>query len=167
MSHRLIVIGRVSKPFGVKGEISIVTFTESFEAFENSEFLVFGDDTKKVRGLRIHKGQALAWLEGVNSPEESKELVGRLVKTDERNLPAKEEDEYYWFELLGMKVFAVDGRDLGEIVAITPTGANDVLHVQGEYGEALLPMIEDVVLEVNTETNIMIVDPLEGLIPDD
>jgi 16S rRNA processing protein RimM len=66
-----------------------------------------------------------------------------------------------------MKVFTVDGRDLGEIVGITPTGANDVLEVQGAYGEVLLPMIEDVVVEVDTEKNKMTVDPLEGLIPDD
>lgn len=167
MSHRLIVIGRAAKPFGVKGEISIAPFTESFEAFENSEFLIFDDAPKRLRGIRIHKGHVLASLVGVTTPESAKELAGCFVKTDVRNLPLKGDDEYYWYELMGMHVSTVDGRYLGTIVAITPTGANEVLHVEGAYGEVLLPMIEDVVVEVDTEKNAMIVDPLEGLIPDD
>jgi 16S rRNA processing protein RimM len=167
MSHRLIVIGRVTKPFGIKGEIRIVPFTETFDAFSNSDFLVFDRALKKVKGMRVHKGNALVFLDGINNPEEAKALSGCFVKTDETNLPPKKKDEYYWFELIGMKVFTSDGRELGELVGITPTGANDVLEVQGVYGEILLPMIEDVVVDVDTENNRMTVDPLEGLIPDD
>jgi 16S rRNA processing protein RimM len=65
-----------------------------------------------------------------------------------------------------MKVCTVSGTELGHITQITPTGANDVLHVEGPLGEVLLPMIEDVVVSVDLAENIMIVDPLEGLIPD-
>lgn len=164
---RFVVIGRAAKPFGIKGEIKITPFTESFEAFDNSDTLIFGESAYKVIRIRIHKGAALVSLEGIDSPEAASKLSGTLVKTSEENLPAKEEDEYYWFELLGMRVFTVDGRDLGKISQITPTGANDVLHVEGTYGEVLLPMIEDVVLEVDLENEKMTVDPLEGLIPDD
>ncbi|HMK36599.1 MAG TPA: ribosome maturation factor RimM [Desulfomonilaceae bacterium] len=167
MSNKLVVIGRAAKPFGIKGEVSIAPFTTSFEPFRNSRFLVFDEASKKVRGIRIHRGRVLVSVEGIDSPEEAKTLIGRLVKTDERNLPPKEEDEYYWFELIGMEVSTVDGRDLGTISAITPTGANEVLHVEGKFGEILLPFSEDVVVEVDTERNRMKVDPLEGLIPDD
>ncbi len=164
---RLVVIGKAVKPFGIKGEIKVAAFTESFESFQNSDVLVFGESTYKVTAIRIHKGAALVSLEGIENPETASKLVGSLVKTDVENLPPKEDDEYYWYELLGMRVFTVDGRDLGKITQITPTGANDVLHVEGAYGEVLLPMIEDVVLEVDTEGEKMTVDPLEGLIPDD
>ncbi len=163
---RLIAIGRAVKPFGIKGEVKISPFNESFEAFKNSPVLVFGESPYKVLGIRIHRGAVLASLDGMDTPEKVKQLSGSLVKTEEKNLPPKEEDEYYWFELIGMKVSTVDGRDLGEIARITPTGANDVLHVEGPNGEILLPMIDQVVVNVDTENNIMVVDPLEGLIPD-
>jgi 16S rRNA processing protein RimM len=65
-----------------------------------------------------------------------------------------------------MKVSTVNGRYLGEITQITPTGANDVLHVEGAFGEILLPMIDAVVIEVDLQNHEMTVDPLEGLIPD-
>lgn len=105
-------------------------------------------------------------LEGVDTREKADELVGSLVKTDQHNLPAKEEDEYYWIELIGMKVYTLDRGYLGEITQITPTGANDVLHVEGAYGEVLLPLIDSVVMTVDLQNKEMTVDPLEGLIPD-
>jgi 16S rRNA processing protein RimM len=165
-ANRVVVIGKVVKAFGIKGEIRISPYTESFESFERSEALILGESPYNVRNLRIHKRAVIASLEGVDTRDKADMLVGCLVKTDERNLPPKEEDEYYWFELIGMKVSTVDGRFLGEITQITPTGANDVLHVEGAYGEILLPMVDAIVVTVDLQNNEMTVDPLEGLIPD-
>jgi 16S rRNA processing protein RimM len=164
--QRHIVIGQALKPFGLKGEIKVKPFTVSLSAFTNSSVLLFQETPYRVLSTRQYGSNVLVLLEGVDSPEQARDLAGSLVKTDRQNLPAKEEDEYYWFELIGMKVVTVDGRQLGCITAITPTGANDVLHVQGAGGEVLLPMIEDVVLEIDVENDQMVVDPLEGLIPD-
>ena len=163
---KFVVIGQALKPFGIRGEIKVKVFTESLEAFENSSVLIFGETPHKVESIRSHKGWVLVALEGVQTPDQAGEFSGSLIKTEQENLPGKEEDEYYWFELIGMKVSTVDGRDLGEITRITATGANDVIHVEGTYGEVLLPMIEDVVLEVDVEQKKMVVDPLEGLIAD-
>ena len=66
-----------------------------------------------------------------------------------------------------MKVVTAAGLYLGEIEQITPTGANDVLHVTAGGRGILLPMTDEGVVHVDTEKNTMIVDPLEGLIPDD
>ncbi len=164
--NRLIVIGKVVRPFGITGEMRINPFTESFEPFERSGVLILDESSYTVRRIRIHQRAVLAILEGVDTREKANKLVGSLVKTDVQNLPPKEEDEYYWFELVGMKVSTVDGRYLGEITQITPTGANDVLHVEGAYGEVLLPMVDGIVVTVDLQNNQMTVDPLEGLIPD-
>ncbi len=128
--------------------------------------MVLDDSPFKVVGLRKHKGAPIISFEGIDTPERAREFVGRLVRTDAENLPPKDEGEYYWFELIGMRVHTRDGHDLGTITTIIETGANDVLQVEGEFGEILLPMIDQVVLEVNTETGEMLVEPLEGLIPE-
>jgi 16S rRNA processing protein RimM len=65
-----------------------------------------------------------------------------------------------------MKVRTIDGLDLGTVRQIIPTGANDVICVEGSRGEVLLPMTEEVVVDVDTDGGMMVVDPLEGLIPD-
>lgn len=142
------------------------SYCESTDPFVESRELVFGDTARRVTGVRFHKGAVLVSIEGIETPEAAQLLVGQLVKTDEARLPPKDEGEFYWHELVGMRVITVDGNDLGEITAIIPTGANDVLSVIGPRGEVLLPMIEDVVIEIDTERNVMRVDPLEGLIPD-
>jgi 16S rRNA processing protein RimM len=165
-ADQLVVIGEAVRPFGIRGEVKIRPFTASLEAFEKSSVLVFDETPYRLLRVRFHKGAALASLEGIDTPEKAGELVGCLVKTDIENLPPKEEDEYYWSELIGMKVLTDDGRDLGLITNIIETGANDVLQVEGAYGEVLIPMIDGVVLDVDTKDGKMIVDPLEGLIPD-
>ncbi len=161
-----VVIGQAGQPFGIKGEIKIRPYTESPEAFERSGVLYFDETPYQVLRVRVHKGAVLALLEGIRSPEQAKTLSGCLVKTDPENLPPKGEDEFYWYELIGMRVSTTDGRDLGLVVGVIPTGAHDVLTIEGPFGEVLLPMIEDVLKEVNTESREMIVEPLEGLIPD-
>jgi len=162
----LVVIGQAVKAFGIKGEVKIRPFTESTEVFEKAETLFFGANLYKVLKVRIHKGAILATLEGIDSPEAAREIVGSFVKTDPGNMPSPEEDEYYWFELIGMNVVTIDGRDIGKIVQVIRTGANDVLQVEGPFGEVLLPMIDDVVISVDTDKAEMIVDPLDGLVPD-
>lgn len=166
LPHRLVVIGKTLKAFGIKGQLKVRPFTESTEAFEKSSTLFFDDTPYKVLGIRDHAGFLLVALEGVDTPEKARRLSGALISTYAQNLPQKQEDEYYWFELIGMKVSTVEGLDLGEITGITPTGANDVLHVQGTYGEILLPLIDEVVLDVDIDGGEMTVDPLEGLVPD-
>lgn len=163
---RLVTIGKVTKPFGIRGEVKIFPYTETFEVFERSQHLTLDGDSLKVLALRIHKGTVLATFEGISSRDQAQELTGRLVRTSEENLPPIQEDEYYWYELIGMKVTTVENRELGAISNIIRTGANDVLCVDGPSGEILLPMIEDVIVEVDTENGAMLVDPLEGLVPD-
>lgn len=166
LPNRLVVIGQTLKAFGIKGQIKVRPFTESMEVFERSSALFFDDSSYKVLRVHNHAGFLLLTLEGINTPESARRLTGTMVSTYAQNLAPKQEDEYYWFELIGMNVATVKGINLGKITHITPTGANDVLHVQGIYGEVLLPLIDDVVREVNVEEGKMTVDPLEGLIPD-
>lgn len=162
----LIVIGRVQKPFGIRGEIRIQAYTETFEAFEKSEWLEIKEKRMIIKQIRIHKGSVLVLFDGINDPERAAQLSGQLVHTLAQNLPPKEEDEYYYFELIGLDVFSSAGKYLGKVTEIIATGANDVITVMGDHGEILLPFIEQVVLETDLNAGKMLVDPMEGLIPD-
>jgi 16S rRNA processing protein RimM len=164
--NKLVAIGKVGKPFGIKGSLRIHSFAESFDVYERSTVLFLDETPYTVLSVRPHKKSIVADLEGIDTPEAAKELVGQTVRTDASNLPPKNEDEYYWHELIGLRVLTRDGADLGEITSIIETGANDVLQIEGDFGEILLPMIDQVVLEVDTKKGEMIVDPLEGLIPE-
>ena len=75
------------------------------------------------------------------------------------------EDEFYQHDLIGLEVRTQAGEVLGEVAELLPTGANDVLVVQGPAGEWLLPLIEDVVQEVDLATREVVVELLPGIEP--
>lgn len=161
-----VVIGKVTTTFGTKGEIKVRPFTESLEVFKRSVDLFLGDSPFRVLNIRSYRSDVLVTLDGVHSREEAIGFTGMLVSTSKKHFPEKAEDEYYWFELKGLKVVTVEGRDLGTVRNIIPTGAHDVLEIQGPAGEVLLPWIDEVLAQVDMIAGVIVVDPLEGLVPD-
>ena len=116
--NRFVVIGKAVKPFGIRGEIKITPFTESFEAFEHSEYAdSSGNLAYKVIRIRIHKRAALVSLEGIDTPETASKLVGTLSRPDEENLPPKRKTNITGSNCWECEVSTVDGRDLGKITS--------------------------------------------------
>lgn len=161
-----MVIGKVSNAFGTKGEIKVRPFTESLEIFRRSVDLFLGDFPFRVLNIRPYRSDVLVTLDGIHSRETAMGFAGMQVSTCTKHFPEKAENEYYWFELKGLKVVTIAGRDLGTVRNIIPTGAHDVLEIEGPAGEVLLPWIDQVVAQVDMNSGVIIVDPLEGLIPD-
>lgn len=162
-----MVVGKVKKAFGTKGELRIRMYVESPQVFSSSPVIEVGQSVFEVRGVRRHHGDILLTLSGVEDLETAKTLSGLLVSIDSSCLPEKEEDEYYWYELEGLRVLTPQGKELGLVHHLFRTGANDVLVIHGDKGEILLPWIEDTILKVDLEAGLLVVDPLEGLVPDD
>ncbi len=80
-----------------------------------------------------------------------------------RDSLVREEDEYFWFELLGMQVYLDTGEHLGGVSQIIPTDSNDIYVVKKGAREILLPATYDVVHEIDPENRKMIVSGTEGL----
>jgi 16S rRNA processing protein RimM len=72
------------------------------------------------------------------------------------------EGEYYWRDIIGLDVYTQDGKRLGRIESVFPTGSNDVYVCKGER-EILIPAIADVIQGIDLDKNIMTVKLLEGL----
>lgn len=93
---------------------------------------------------------------------ETRELASTLVNADiavtRAEMPAPEQGEYYWHDLIGMEVINLQGYAFGKISEIISTGANDVLLVQGEQKHLIPYLTEKVIIEVNLEKRCMTVD---------
>jgi len=169
----LIVIGRVTRPHGVKGATRIEYFNEEDPQFFSRYKIIYlrGEegDPQPYRPIkaRPHKKFILAKLEGVRTREEAERLRGSWVLVDAADLPPLGKDEYYWYEILGMQVFTEKGRYLGELREIFPTGSNDVYVVRKGEKEFLIPAIKDVVVDIDKKARKMIIHPLEGLLEED
>jgi len=161
-------IGRVLKPWGLKGAVKISSYAESPASFSRiSELCVEGKEGPIVLCLEEVKRQKKALLlkfKGRDCVEDVEELVGLTLYMDKRELPQLEEGEYYWHELIGMEVWTDTGRSLGTLEKILDTGSHDVYVVRKGEQETLIPAIRDVIQKVDVAGRRMIIHPMEGLL---
>ena len=165
----ILPVGRITGVHGIKGEIKVALYGD-LEGIRWTTVFLTGkekNEERRVERVRPHKGALILVLEGLTTRTEAEGLVGLEISLRKGDLPELEEDEYYYSDLVGMEVWADDGRRLGTVTNIIATGSNDVLEVHGDLGEVLIPAIEDALLRVDLETNRITVHLLEGLVPDE
>lgn len=164
-----LVVGKIRRPFGLKGELLMEVHTDFPERLEAGLTVFVGDDQTlfKLKRTRWHSRLLLVAFEGVNDPDAAAVFRNQYVyvKTIER--PQLQDGEYYHHQLLGINVVLEDNRILGKLIDILETGANDVYVVLSPEGkEILLPAIEPVILNIDLNRKNMLVRLLPGLLSD-
>ncbi len=167
---RYLVVGRILRPHGVRGELRVEVITSSPERLNQHAyfFLASPDHPEAVRRypvekVRLHRGRLLLKLGGCDDRNGADELRGMLVQIPIEEAVPLEEGEYYHFQLLGVRVETEDGEWLGQVVKVLETGANDVYVVRGSRGEMLLPAVDELVLELDLDSKRMVVHLLPGM----
>ena len=79
------------------------------------------------------------------------------------DVPTLPNDNYYYFQILGIEVRTMDGEILGNVEEIIETGSNDVYVIKGEGGELLIPALGNIILSVDLEIGLMTVSLPPGL----
>lgn len=163
---RFLIIGRVLKPFGVRGELKVEILTDFPERFASLRQVFLGDDAKScvVESARRHGNAALIKLAGIDTPEAAAALREQLVyvaREDAVTLPAH---QVYLYQLIGLRVLTTAGTPLGELVDVLDTRANDVYIVRDGAREILLPAIPTVIKEINLARGEMRVELMDGLV---
>jgi 16S rRNA processing protein RimM len=158
----MVVLGRVSGVYGVRGWVKLVSDTEPREGILHYSpwYLSEGVGWRPLRPVesRPHGKGLIARLERCADRDQAAALVGSEIAVRREQLPALEPDDYYWSDLEGLRVENREGRDLGRVSHLFETGANDVLVVVGER-ERLIPYLwGQVVLRVDLATGSMVVD---------
>lgn len=168
MPSPYLVLGRVVKAWGLKGELKVQPYADSIA-------IAAGSATVYLRGTRgdlaeyiverVRPGSAwIMQLQGVETIEQAERLVDRELLIPRSAAPRLPEGTYYHADLIGLRVVTEEGRELGRIVEILETGANDVYVVHGDDSEWLLPATKEVVRRVDLAREIMLVRLLEGMI---
>ncbi len=163
-----IVIGEITKPHGVQGELRVKPHTDEPERFTWLEHVYVGETNPRLMAVekaRLHQGMVLLKLTAVNDRAAAEALRGEWLQVPEEEALPLEEGEYFLFQLEGLAVQTVEGEALGTLVRIIETGANNVFVVESEQGELLLPDIAEVVQEIDFDNGRMIVTLLPGLRP--
>ena len=161
--QRFVTLGRVSGAHGIQGWVKVHSDTSPRQnILDYSPWHLARPGRRevwKVSAGRLQGKLVVAKLAGCNDRDAAEQLVGAEISIRRTQLPATTEPgEFYWTDLVGLRVQTVEGVDLGRIERLFETGANDVIVVQGER-ERLVPYVwEQVVRDVDLEAGVMHVD---------
>jgi len=164
-----IILGKVGAVYGIKGWLKIHSFTDETEAildyFPWSLKLGNKTQTVEITDWRKHNKGLIVKVAGIDDRDYAQALVGSEVLTNEAALPELSQDDFYWRDLIGMSVVTNKGYDLGVVVDMMETGANDVLVVKANLNdgfskkERLIPyLFEQVIESVSLENKQICVD---------
>ncbi|MFZ2312861.1 MAG: ribosome maturation factor RimM [Methylobacter sp.] len=158
----IINVGKISGVFGVKGWVKVFSFTDPRENILTYSpwLLKKGDETKTVEVIdgQLQGKTIVAQLVGVNDRDQAAGLMGWDVFITQDQLPAAAKDEYYWSDLVGLKVETIDGVQFGVVDSLLETGANDVIVVQGERERAIPFLQGQTIIDIDLNEGRIIVD---------
>lgn len=150
-----IILGRFGRVHGIKGAISVVSFTNPRE-----NILDYRDWYIKREGQwvlvkhtqdELTDKHVLTKVLGFETRENVASLTNFEIAVPQSMLPKLDVGEYYWHELVGMTVVHQNGTVFGKVHELIETGSNDVLIVQGEQRYLIPYLVGDVVLAVDKE----------------
>ena len=156
------MLGRVSGLFGVRGWVRVFSHTEPREAILNYRqwhLLRQGKwNIATVTEGQRHGKSVIARLEGVDDRDKAAALIGSDIAVPRASLPEADKGTYYWADLEGLRVVHCDGTEIGKVVYVMETGANDVLVTEGDR-QRLIPFVADkVILDVDFDKGVITVD---------
>ncbi len=169
-----LLLGRVLRPHGVRGEVRIRVLTDFPERIQPGARIYIGSDPEsaadavahELAHVRRHQEYLILSFEGIEDRDDADLLRDQYVMVALEDAVPLEEDEFYLFQTIGLLVQTADGEVLGKVTEVLETGANDVYVVQGPRGEILLPDTKECVIDVDIEARIMTVKLLDGLLGD-
>jgi 16S rRNA processing protein RimM len=169
-ADRLVAIGEIGRPHGLRGEVRVTPLTDRLERFEALRECVLWDEARdrrercRITAARVHGSTLLVAVAGYDSPEAAAALTGRLLAVPEAEaLPAPPGHFYPW-QLAGCRVLTEDGRDVGQVLRIEGGPGQDLWVVGDGTREHLVPAVAEIVREVDLGARRVVISPPEGLL---
>jgi len=164
-----ISIGVITKAHGIKGEVMVSPLIDRLDQFKkNTTYFVRQKDEKRIavtlQHVRTKKNQLITKFVGIDNRNQAEELRSGVIEMPRKNGDQLSADEYHIVDLIDLNVFTTTNQRLGIITDVLTLSANDVFVVQGEEKEYLIPAIKNVIKKVDLEKEIMVIDPIDGLL---
>ncbi len=170
MADQWYTVGKLVNTHGIKGDVKILPSTDfpdvRFAPGSRLTLLDPGSSASlevEIVSSREQKGMYVLKLKGYDNINDVERYKGWTVRAfDSVEL---EEGEYYYRDIVGCRAVTDEGEELGSIIEILSPGANDVWVVERANGkQLLLPVIDEVILDVNVQDKTVTVHLMEGLV---
>ena len=164
-----VVVGRIGRPHGVRGEVTVEVRTDDPERRFAPGAVLRTDPADRgpvtITRAHWHGTTLLLSLQGVDSREAAEAVRNTELLVDVADLPELEDpDSFYDHQLVGLTARLTDGSELGAVVAVRHEGADLLIIDRGNDGELLVPFVSAIVPTVDVAGGFLVVDPPEGLL---
>lgn len=161
-------VGQIVNYYGIKGFLKVVPFTDDITRFDDLKTIYIEKnkklEEKEIEEVKYHKNLVLLKLKEINDINDTEQYKNCILKINRKDAVELPEDTYFITDLIGIKVYTNEGKELGLLTDIFPTGSNDVYVVKDELGkQILLPAIKDVIKNIDVKAKKMIVELIPGL----
>jgi 16S rRNA processing protein RimM len=159
-----LLAGQIGKPHGVRGEVYLVPISDDPRRFAPGSRL-FHENGRElvVSSARRHRDRYLIAFHGIESRDDAEGLRGALY-VDAADLRELEEGEFWTRDIIGLEVFGARGERVGTVTDVRPGSAQDLLVVETDRGQRLVPMVAEIVTGVDVEGGQVTIDPPAGLL---
>ncbi len=168
MNNNLLEVGKIANTHGLRGEVKVAVwmdYPEEFEALE-TVYLKTRKETLKltVKNVRYQKNNLIVKFAEFNDINEVEQYKNCVLYADRDELGELPEGVHYIVDLIGLEVYNEEGEKLGVIADVINNGASDIYDVKREGKKnLLLPVIDEVVKEIDIEGGKVTVHVMEGL----
>ncbi len=159
-----MIVGCFGAPYGLRGWVRVTSFTHPASNIRQYRpwHTLFEREWNRCDVIGFHalsKGFAVE-LEGIADRTHAETLTGKNICVESCVLPAIEDDEIYWKDLVGLCAQSPDGADLGQVTALIPAGAHDVLVINTDDSKEplLIPLHREYVPDIDVAHGRLVVD---------
>lgn len=153
--NELITIGRCGKPHGLAGVVRVKAITDFPERFFETRRVFAHANRDPVRPLEltsVQDGHGELWIKflGIDKIEQAEHLRGLYLAVPQTELVDLEEDEYWHWELEGLKAFSPEGKELGILKEVVQSPAHDLYLIEASSGQIFwVPAVHQYVPEID------------------
>lgn len=164
----LLEVGKIVNTHGLKGEVKVVSWTDFPDDFENIKTVYAkthsGETLLTISNIKYQKNNLIIKFSEINSIDDAEKYKNVILSASRDDLGELPEGVYYIADLIGLDVIDDTGRHIGKIKDVFNSGASDIYEVERTGQKSLLlPVIDDVVLNIDIDGHTVTVHIIDGL----
>ena len=156
---QLFKIGQIINTHGIKGEVKVYPLTEDVQKFKRLKSVLVGGVEMNILGVKFQKDRVILKIEGIDTMNDAEMYKQKYIEIPRENEPELPPDTYYVADLKECTVYDTEGKELGMIFDVISTPNNDVYWIK-KPKELLIPVLEDIVLDIDIEAKKIIIQPV-------
>lgn len=163
-----VALGKVGKAHGIDGAFRVWPYADDLERFADLEQVTITRGAKsvsaKVQTVHLAPGYAVIQTDVIHTPEEVQIWLGGDIEIESSERVTLPEGQFFHDQIIGLNVETVDGRNVGTIVQIIDSPANDIYVCHDGENEYMIPAVGVFVKSIDIKSGKMIIDPIPGLL---